>query len=75
MGARRSSRRAMFATAAVATTASLVTSLRYGSLESLLLAGSSAALVGGSLARLGGAGTIALSIVAARWSHACRVGR
>jgi diguanylate cyclase (GGDEF)-like protein len=56
---------AMFAAAAVATTASLVTSLRYGSLESLLLAGSSAALVGGSLARIGGAGTIALSIVVA----------
>ena len=55
----------LFATAALATTASLVTSLRYGSLGSLLLAGGSAALVGGSLARLGGTGTIALSIVAA----------
>ena len=56
---------ALFATAAVATTVSLVTGLRYGSLGSLLLAGSSAALVGGALARVGGAGTIALSIVAA----------
>ena len=55
----------LFATAALATTASLVTSLRYGSLGSLLLAGGSAALIGGSLARLGGTGTIALSIVAA----------
>ena len=56
---------ALLAAAALATIASLVTSLRYGSLGSLLLAGASAALVGGSLARLGGAGTIALSILAA----------
>ncbi len=56
---------ALFVTAALATIASLVTSFRFGSLGSLLLAGASAALVGGSLARLGGAGIIALSIVAA----------
>ena len=55
----------LLGTAGAATVAALVTGLRYGSLVSLLLAGSSAALVGGSLARLGGAGTIALSILAA----------
>ncbi|MEA2651781.1 MAG: hypothetical protein QOI85_1502 [Chloroflexota bacterium] len=56
---------ALLATAGAATIAALVTGLQYGSLASLLLAGASAALVGGALARIGGAGTIALSILAA----------
>jgi diguanylate cyclase (GGDEF)-like protein len=56
---------ALLATAGAATIAALVTGLQYGSFASLLLAGASAALVGGALARLGGAGTIALSILAA----------
>ncbi len=55
----------LLGTAGAATIASLATGLRYGSLVSLLLAGGSAALVGGALARLSGGGTIALSILTA----------
>ncbi|MGH2417375.1 MAG: PAS domain-containing protein, partial [Candidatus Limnocylindria bacterium] len=51
--------------AGLATVASLVIALRYGSLTSLFLAGSSAALVGGALSLLAGSEGLAVTTVAA----------